>query len=280
MEKKGWRNMIIFIGILVLVASVFISFSGDFPENSYAVHEEEKVEDNFSNVEKLHFSHMPITYSYAESCIGTILPRLEWAFDILENETEGLLSFENINGSEVNINFVCYSTQNVEEGFITYGQSLIEEYSGSVIEKTTIEFWSVREDTRPPSCFTFPNLELHEIMHSFGFDHIENNRYSLMYPEAAWTECIAKDVIITLHSTGETFKPEDKIDDKIVSCLKYIYSSGELGECNSEIKFLDSEGECEEGLYPVENSNYCCQEPNMIIDDEGYCARLPFQKDF
>jgi len=264
---KKWRNVLIF-GILILLGWWLI--------NNYNFNDSEKIEDDFSDINELHFSHVPVTYSYAESCIGPIIPRLEWAFDILENETEQLLSFENINGS-ADINFVCNSERNMEAvGTLitqfTYGQSLIEKLSGSVIEKTTIEFWSVREDTRPPSCINFPSLELHEIIHSFGFDHVENNRYSLMYLEA-WTQCVAKNQTITLHSTGKTFIPEDKIDDEIISCLKYIYSNGEVEGSCEDVNFLEAEyGGCSYGWYPVEGTNYCCPEPNMIINEDGYCA--------
>ena len=77
----------------------------------------------------------------------------------------------------------------------------------------------------------------------------------------------------TITKLGKTFVPEDKVDDEIISCLKYIYSNWEFeGDC-SEVNFLDEEyGECPTGTYEVEGTEYCCQEPNMIIDEEGYCA--------
>lgn len=240
-----------------------------------------KIYDEFPNIDKTHFSKMPITYSYGKNCVGPIIPRLEWALKIIENETNGLVYFERSN-KDAKINFVCYDNQNTEaiyEGWYTYGteytygQSTIEELSGQIIEKTKIEFWSVKKNTRPPSCINFPNLEIHEIMHSFGFDHINDNKYSLMYPEV-WKECKSKNETITLHTTGETFIPKDEIDKEIIECLKYIYSNGKQGKCSTKVKFLYEleDYECPDGWYESLNEkDGCCPEPNMIIDDENYC---------
>ena len=110
MNKKTIRNLLIGTGVLVLV--VWFLFVPTTDEDS-VISQISSPKDDFSNVGELHFSKMPITYSYEEDfCIGPIVPRIEWAFDILENETDGLLMFENVNSSDSDINFVCYPQGN------------------------------------------------------------------------------------------------------------------------------------------------------------------------
>ena len=63
-----------------------------------------------------------------------------------------------------------------------------------------------------------------------------------------------------------------KIDEKYISCLKNVYSNGELiGNCIN-INFIDYnyDSVCKDGWYPVEGKGLCCPEPNMQIID-GYC---------
>lgn len=266
--NKDWKNVIIFLLIIFFITWIF-SPSEDYDFNNTDYQDEES-QDNFSEIDELHWNHMPITYSFSESCVGPIVPRIEWAFQIIENNTNKLVNFNEIENNG-DITFICYPEQNKEAvGYdlteYTFGQSA-PNIDGSVIKDAEIEFWSVTENTRPTSCSNFPRLEIHEILHAFGFDHILNNTYTIMHPYGG-SSCIARDDTITYN--GKTFMPEDKIDEEIVSCLKYIYSNGQIGLCNKYVKFMT--GECPLGYYEVPGSRYCCPEPNMRIDEEGYCV--------
>ena len=60
-----------------------------------------------------------------------------------------------------------------------------------------------------------------------------------------------------------------------ISCLKYIYSNGkEEGSCDFPSFIHENEDNsisgCSEGWYPVEGEDFCCPEPNMIIEGD-YC---------
>lgn len=260
MNKKGGRILII-LGFIIFIGGILI------------INEEDYEKDLFDS-EYLHWKHMPITYSYRDSCVGPILKEIEWSFDILENETGGLVTFQEV-GDSGDISFICYKEQNAQAGrsgaifetILTQGLATTN-YSENIIYSAKIEFFGVSENTKPSDCYTYPKLELHEILHTLGFGHIEDI-YSIMTPYDRG--CIAKDYVVT--KNGKSFIPKDKLDEEIISCLNYIYSNQTIGECISKIKFIDDEDyDCEDGWYKAINDNsWCCPEPKMIINEEGYC---------
>lgn len=235
--KEKLRNILIFIVIIALIGWLTI-----FPSENSSKDYNTNIKDNFSDVEELHWSHMPVTYFYQESCIGPIIPKINWAFSIIENKTHGKVSFEKVNSRKADINIICHKEQNIKA--LIYID--VEEYTygltepkiiGNIIEDASINFWSVDEKKNPPDCYNFPRLELHEILHAFGFDHVDDNQYSIMYPYSIG--CVAKEDNITVRiiATNKTVKAEDKIDDEIISCLEKIYSNNQQGSC-SDVNFL------------------------------------------
>jgi hypothetical protein len=245
-----------------------INYVPEFQKNNFSENFEKRILD-FSNIEEIHWNYMPLTYSFDSSCVGPIIPRIYWAFEIIENETNERVSFVEVKENS-NIKFVCYKEKNEEilsevESILTQGLTTFD-YAGNVMNDTKIEFWKVSEKSRPSSCNKFPSLEIHEILHALGFAHIENNKYSIMYPLGG-TECVERNDWITVN--GKTFQPKDKIDDEIVSCLNYIYSNGKIGSCK-DVPLYSPNFSCPEGAFNVEGTNYCYPKPNMIIK-EGYC---------
>ncbi len=143
------------------------------------------------------------------------------------------------------------------------GEGGPSEIVGDVIVKGEINLYQGFDESKTCS---FPSKEIHELFHSFGFDHSPEPFWDPMWRYSDWEP--VKDIMFPYHYCE--FQKE--IQEKYISCLKYIYLNGEIGECSDEVNFLDSEFGCEDGLYPSENLDYCCPEPNMIIDEEGYCA--------
>lgn len=134
-----------------------------------------------------------------------------------------------------------------DERYFTAGHAL-PIIENNIIISAEIAFFV--NDGMTGTC-SFPLKEIHEILHSFGFGH--NIHDDIMNP---YSNCF-----VVKH-----------IDEKYTSCLKYIYSNKKEGNC-SKVEFIKLEyDECGIGLYPIENSDYCCPEPNMIIDEEGYCV--------
>ena len=318
MKKKTLRNLLIGIGVFVLVIWLFVVPSSDGDSSIFSYNK-----DDFSNVEKLHFSHMPITYKINNlGCSDIQINHFLKGLNMVQNLTGKLVSFvEVFNESDLKVN--CVDRDFLIEKFMTceevivYGNPIViywhrEGYinkservfiSSTRINQTdTIGIWKLCFASVEEIGFnldyevlgeggtskivgnvivegeinlyqgfdgfktcTFPSKEIHELFHSFNFGHTFEPFWDPMYGYADWEP--VKDIMFPRNYC----EYQKEIQEKYISCLKYIYSNGEIGECSSEVNFLDSVGICGEGWYPVENSDYCCPEPNMIINEEGYC---------
>ncbi len=171
----------------------------------------------------LAWDHMPLTYSLAPECVGPIIPRIELALNELTNRTAGAVSFEKTD-KNADISFLC-SKEKIElstDG-ITLGQAYYNTL-GNEIVSAQIQFGSVTEDSRPSSCPNYPQLELHEILHVFGYEHNEQNHYSIMFPfEDGCNEI--EDTVSKVTINGKSFRPGYKIDDDILRDLVNKYSN-------------------------------------------------------
>ena len=227
-NKSKLNGKIFFALAIILIGIVAYLYINQDTIIDNEIQSSEKIQVS-NNIQELRWENMPITYSFSESCVGQIVPRVEWAFDIITNATNHSVYFKKVT-SNADISFICYSGQNIDKKFITEGLATTTS-EGNIITEATIEFWSVSEDTRPASCQYFPSLELHEILHTFGFEHIENNHYNIMYPYVE--EClkeIEKKNLVTID--GKSFYPADDFDIEQSDCMNYIYSNGEIsGTC-------------------------------------------------
>jgi len=291
--NKKWRNMLIFMGVFVLICWWLITPSEDY-ESEQIGNKEVRINDQFPNIEESHWSHMPITYHITneEVCKNYESGRIRRAFEKIQNSTDNILQFNEVNAS-ADINVKCsfiedcyeYKIDLEDHGdfyFKTEWESIcdhalglaeITDYENNRLLNAEIEMIGLDgfvETTgkgmsgfRVGRCGVL-NTEIHEILHTLGVGH-SNNPKSIMNPSEEFSGLKIRD-----KETCENY--EEKIDDEIISCLKYIYSNGEFeGDC-SDVNFLGDESDCGEGWYPVEDSDNCCPEPNMIINEDGYCS--------
>lgn len=122
-------------------------------------------------------------------------------------------------------------------GPVVYGKKIIN---------ASIDFYL--NDGQSGSSLSFPSKEIHEILHTFGFDHYNVDERDIMYPYTSFYQ---------------------SMNNKYVSCLKYIYSNGKQENC-SNVNFMQFESSCKDGWFQVDGTDYCCPEPNMRIVN-GYC---------
>jgi len=166
---------------------------------------------------------------------------------------------------DVKIWELCYTPESKSSGFLFEASILGEggpsEISSNQILKGEIKLYQEEDGT---SRCTYPTKEIHELLHSFGFGHVEEPSWDPYYGYVTWEP--VKDILFPrLYCQYQT-----ELNEKYVSCLKYIYSNGQIGFCGDNVNFMDFVTACSEGWYPVVGTEYCCPEPNMRIID-GYC---------
>ena len=203
--------------------------------------------DEFSTVEKLHWTHMPLTYEIDDEsyCGAYETFQIKYALSRIENFTAGAVSFRKLNSSmnlSPDISFNCTFLENCYKekvdafpgGFtITeticahdLGEAKITNYSGYKILNAEISLlglggFAESGASGKPSGFSlgdcgYPLTEIHEVLHTFLYSH-KNDSRSIMNP-------------YNVENVGyETYKPEQckdslqTIDLDIISDLVQTY---------------------------------------------------------
>lgn len=196
MLKNKFLNILRILGIIILALFIlFALYTLLFSKEERSISEtvshnyqaEETLEDDFPNSTIMHWPHLPVTYRFDENCIGREPDRMRWGFDVLANSTNYRVRFLETNGSEQNIFITCSPDQSKDRDLITLGEAepwFIEDYY--LIYNVTIRLYSVREDSYPTSCHTFPSMEVHEIIHAMGFIEHSTSPTSVFYPYQDW----------------------------------------------------------------------------------------------
>lgn len=133
---------------------------------------------------KTHWWHMPIVYTFVNSfngkngekftaCPSEQILRVKNAFDIIENSTKGVVKFkeDKIYGD---ILIFCYNQAKPKKEYIKEGEAM-PKIIGNVIAGGNVYFYTHL------NCGNWPDVEIHEILHLFDYEHI-NNTQSIMYP--------------------------------------------------------------------------------------------------
>lgn len=170
----------------------------------------EETDDQFSNAEGLHWTHMPITYQITneDECGGYESRKIQRAFKEVEEATNGVVNFKKIDEPadiDVKCTFIhdCYkSWVDVPEvgNYIylyesicehTAGLAQLTEIEGNKIRKAEIELIGLggfaetgRRNGEMSGFFVGScgntNTEIHEILHTFRYGHV-NDTKSVMY---------------------------------------------------------------------------------------------------
>jgi hypothetical protein len=199
-KMKRWKLGIIMF-MLIVIVSISVGLSSELINNNlsggellnnyqetkqgpqYQYEELSYVDDlsasdDYTLNSELHWGHMPLVYKFNETspCSGVRLTRIKLAFEELERVTDGKVSF--VEGDNPDITITC--TQYVENsGYLekkTIGQAYINETDGNVIKSAGIEFFPVQ------TYGWYPRVEIHEILHTFGFEHNVSGPLSIMSP--------------------------------------------------------------------------------------------------
>jgi len=164
------RNFIIFAVIFFIVLFFFVG--EQLIEISYNL----SGARNETN-ESLYYTNVGITspsvtyrFTDKESCGNYETKRVIWAFEVIENETDHIVTFEETNSS-ADITIYCYITAPSSQlGYITQGEATMGNY-GERVHNAVINFYNTGQNRYSAGCKDYPDTEIHEILHVFGFGH-------------------------------------------------------------------------------------------------------------
>jgi len=256
-------KILIFIFIFFVYVSYIISIDDVIlDDNVYNISNGLDVVDNIQTDRFIlaSSSDLPISYSISNNCSDYMKYRIRDAFLELFSETNSILFFIEVpSGGNIDINCSISNSLSFYDigGTYTAGEAYVGV--GGYFINNSIDFYNLKsraETYMMGACSKYPDTEIHEILHVFGFKH-NLDEGSIMGPSSTGCDVIS-------------------IDKYIIDCLKYTYSDGKYGnDCssNDKIKKLeDVEYECADGWYNTLNTDGCCPEPNMYVDSDGNCV--------
>ena len=193
---------ILFLLIIALIFSSYILFFKITEFNSNPVILEQKNITPNENIisypygelqyyPNMRFNHNNITYSIDSSCSEEKIKRIEKAISMLEEDVNEISFFYTNNNADIEI--ICENKNvpsEVKEYFIA-GEggptSVINTSLFYIIEKGKILLYNDKS-----SC-DHPNVELHELLHVFGFEH-STNKESIMYSVSSCKQVLTEDI--------------------------------------------------------------------------------------
>ncbi len=217
-----------------------INFSYDYEPGKEA----ELMEDEFYSIDKLHWAHMPVTYFIIneEECGEYETRKIQKAFDEIEDVTNDIVSFKK-SDNPADIDIYCSFLENCyeykvdirkEEGIVYRYETICEHKKGiaSIIKakgnkilKAKIEMIGLAgfSETTGKGASGFyigscghSTTEIHEILHTFGYRHIDDEESIMYFQEDA--------VGLTIQEEGACLGSKKYIDEEIIIDLVYIYS--------------------------------------------------------
>ncbi|MFA7708075.1 MAG: CARDB domain-containing protein [Candidatus Pacearchaeota archaeon] len=219
-NKRGWVFNLILIILIILLASfggyyIYQNTPGN-PENlSFSV------ENNSVNTESLNltgvsqfypnmkFNHKLISYSIDSACSEKKRQRMISAFNELSSKVTSISFYETEENPDIEISCSEEKKESVDEDFFIAGEGgakeIVQTERYNIITNGTVLLY---KEIKSEEC-EWSNVELHELIHVFGFGH-SNNSNSLMYPYLE--DC------------------DQRLDDSIINELIRIYSEENLAE--------------------------------------------------
>jgi len=261
--------LILFVLIVLLVSSYFLylNFPGK-PRNLTVIIEQPKLESSNLSYEikqfypNMKFNHNSISYSIDTLCSQEKEERMIEAFNELSRRVE-VISFYPVSvNPDIEVSCSEDVKHSIEKDYFIAGEGgakeIIQTGKYNVITNGIILLYGKKKSVE---C-NWPNIELHELLHVFGFEHSKDKK-SLMYPY--------------LESC------EQEIDESIINDLKKLYSQKNLADLYFESaeavkkgRYLDFNISIKNsGVVDAKNVNITIVENGRDLDDFDL-GKIPF----
>jgi len=206
-----WRSLLLIVLIIALAFSSYYLYISIQQFNAEPINFiPQEAEQNSGNLSSslqfypnMRFASKDISYNISSSCDSEKVARILGSFDILKADG---LNFYPANVSEARISIKCQTTEvkpGKREKYYIAGEggptAIINTSLFSVIEKGEILLFYQSDNCDKP------NIELHELLHVFGFDH-SADASSIMYPTSFCNQQIPTSIVselIRLYSIPE-----------------------------------------------------------------------------
>ena len=181
------------------------------------------------------FNHNPISYKFDGDCDSEERKNMLDAFNIVSEMINQMTFSEVFSSPDIEISCSINEPPEIEGHYFVAGEGGAKEIiqTGRYNIITTGIILLYNNDNSKTSNCNYPGVELHELMHVFGFDH-SNNENSLMYPY--------------LNSC------EQVLDQSIIAELRRIYSDENLPDLYFESVTAIREGKYLDFNLTIKNS--------------------------
>jgi predicted Zn-dependent protease len=130
--------------------------------------------DKFSNSNETHWNHMPLTYDFYNLSLEK-MDRVEQAMTYISNETNDSISFKRVYAVENNYTIVpdiwfIYVPFRTSETYDSLGYAYVN-YTNNIVNYADIYLYQNYHCINQR-----PTIEIHEILHALGLQHVENNQ--------------------------------------------------------------------------------------------------------
>ncbi len=221
--------LVILVSLLTFLVYMLYQYIPGEPKNFTADINPSKLEiENLSYKIKqfypnMKFNHNSISYRINSDCSAKEEERVVRAFGELSNQI-GIISFyPSSENPDIEVSCSEESKTSVQEDFFIAGEGgakeIIKTGRYNVITNGVIFLY---DGTKGVKC-EWPNIELHELLHVFGFEHSQDEN-SLMYPY--------------LESC------EQRLDEEIITRLKELYSQENMADL-----YFESAESVKRGIY-------------------------------
>ena len=251
---------IFFILVLVLVYAVYLLYTnipGEQQRLNVSLQNKSTVTKPLSAAPvkqfypNMKFNHKDISYTIESSCTEKQKQRIQKAFVELQAHVPHIYFIETSQKPDIDVICSSITKEAITEDYFIAGEGgakeIVQSGEYNIINDGIIYVYDKQKNSK--EC-DYPNIEMHELLHVFGFDHTEDKN-SIMYPFLESCDQVLDDSIIK--ELNEIYTMQDLADLSFEDIA--VVKKGRYLDVNMTVKNI--------GTIPAEDTNI-----HFITDDE------------